>query len=72
MGGIVTKYDVGLCADSQDAEDVTSKLAAMIADEDMRKRMGQNGLKAIREEFNWTESEKRLLKLYGEVLSDGK
>ena len=68
LGGVVKKYDVGLCADSKDPGDIAAKLNTLISDRQMRIRMGQNGLKAIREEFNWGESEKRLLEIYEGVL----
>ena len=69
LSSIVTKYDVGLCADSQDPADIAAKLGTMIADKAMRERMSRNGLKVIKEEFNWAESEKRLLGLYREILA---
>ncbi len=69
LSSVVTKYDIGLCADSKDPKDIAEKLNTLISDKQMRVRMGQNGLKVIREEFNWVESEKRLMKVYEDVLS---
>jgi 1,2-diacylglycerol 3-alpha-glucosyltransferase len=68
LGGVVTKYNVGLCADSRDPKDIAVQLDALISDEQMRMRMGQNGLKAIREEFNWDESAKRLIEVYRSIV----
>jgi len=69
LGSVVTKYNVGLCADSKDPKDIAAQLDALISDKQMRVRMGQNGLKAIGEEFNWDESEKRLLEIYAGIVS---
>ncbi len=66
---IIDTYKVGLCANSQDAKDIAEKLNTLILDKQMRERMGQNGLKVAREEFNWGESEKRLIKVYEDTLS---
>ena len=68
LSSVVTKYDVGLCADSKDPNDIAAKLNTLISDKQMRVRMEQNGLRAIREEFNWDESEKRLLEIYEGIL----
>ena len=69
LSSVVTKYDVGLCADSKDPKDIAAKLNTLISDKQMRIRMGQNGLRVIREQSNWAESEKRLLEVYESVLS---
>ena len=34
------------------------------------KRMGENGRRAIKEEFNWAEEEKKLLALYEDILKN--
>ncbi len=66
---MVTKYEVGLCADSKKPKDIAAKFNTLISDKQMRIRMGQNGLRVIREQFNWAESGKRLLEVYKGVLS---
>ena len=67
--GVVTKYDFGLCADSEDPKDIAAKLNTLISDGKLRKRMGQNGLKVTKKEFNWGESERILIDLYEGILS---
>jgi len=37
--------------------------------EEMR-RMGENGRRAVKEEFNWGVEEKKLFALYEEILKD--
>lgn len=69
LGGFVSKYEVGLCADSRDPKDIARKLEMMIADRQMRIRMGENGLKAVKKEFNWDESARRLLEVYHDVIT---
>ncbi|MFC2066083.1 glycosyltransferase family 4 protein [Chloroflexota bacterium] len=64
LNGVVTKHGFGLCADPKDPEDIAAKLNTLISDKQARLRMGQNGLRAIQGEFNWDESEKRLIELY--------
>ena len=61
---IVDTYEVGLCADSQDSGDIAEKLEVLISDHQMRKRLGQNGVKVAQEEFNWSQSQEKLLEIY--------
>ena len=62
---IVDTYEVGLCANSQDPRDIAEKLNTLISDKQMRVRLGQNGLRVVREQFNWDESAKILTEVYG-------
>ena len=68
LSSVVTKYDVGLCADAKDPKDIAAKLNTLISDKEMRLRMGQNGLRVVREQFNWDESAKRLIEVYEGIL----
>lgn len=64
---IIDTYEAGLCADSQDPKDIAKKLNILIADGQMRKRMGQNGWIIAGDKFNWNNSEKILLNLYANI-----
>lgn len=67
---IVDTYEVGLCANSQDPCDIAKNLNILILDERLRKKMGRNGTKIIRDKFNWKNSEELLLSLYKGVTKE--
>ncbi len=64
---IVDTYEVGLCADSQSPGDIAAKLNILISNEEKRDFMGRRGLDIANKRFNWSQSEKALLKLYSDV-----
>ena len=66
---IIDKYEVGLCANSKDPKDIAKKLNTLISEREMRLKMGQNGLKLAREEFNWGKSSEKLAGIYEDVFS---
>jgi len=65
---IIEKHEVGLCADSQDPEDIAAKLTVLIADGGMRQRMGKNGAELAQRELSWRQSEETLLDVYGTLV----
>ena len=57
VGGVpsvVTNNVNGLLVDDPlDRDDIAAMVDRLLADEDLRRRMGQTGLKMAREEFSW-------------------
>lgn len=65
---MIEKYRMGICVDPTDADDL-AKAISYIADHPKEAaEMGQNGLRAVKEEFNWGTAEKTLLALYEDIL----
>ncbi len=66
---IIDKYDCGICIDPQSEEQLTEAISYLLAHPEEAKRMGENGRKAVKEEFNWGVEEKKLLQLYEDLLA---
>ncbi len=67
LSSVVNKFHLGLCADARNPKDIAAKLRMMIHDADMRFRFRQNGLKAVRDYFNWGVSEQALFGIYASL-----
>jgi len=51
--GIVDKYRCGVCANPNDPESVEKAVRYLVENKKVAYQMGQNGRKAVLEEFNW-------------------
>lgn len=63
------KYGFGICVDPDNVDEIADAIQYLLDHPDETKRMGENGRKAVKEEFNWGVEEKKLLRLYKEILS---
>ena len=64
---IVGKSQCGVCVDPLNPRDIAEKIKYLIDNPDVAQKMGENGMKAIREEYNWDKESEKLLKIYGEL-----
>ena len=64
MAEILTTYDAGRVVASLEPEAMAEAISAILADEDARRRMCENGWRAAREEFRWDVEQGQLLHLY--------
>ncbi|NBJ14322.1 MAG: glycosyltransferase family 4 protein [Dehalobacter sp. 4CP] len=60
----LTSYNSGIIVDPTKPEDIAKGLGILLADPRLCKEMGDNGIKAVREEYNWGKMEEKLLKIY--------
>lgn len=67
---MVEQYGFGICARPDDPDDIARAIKYVLDHPDEAKRMGANGRKAIKEEFNWGVEEKKLLALYKSILGE--
>ncbi len=65
---IIKKYQFGLVANPTNVIEISEKIRHILNNPEEAKRMGENGRKAIKEEFNWEKEEKKLVSLYERVL----
>ena len=65
---IAKKYHIGLCVDPADPAQVADAITYLLEHPDEARQMGENGRRAIQEEFNWGVEEKKLLALYENIL----
>lgn len=61
---IIEKYKCGMVVDSRNVDYIVKSLQYLIDNPKEAYEMGQNGMKAIKEKFNWTIEENNLYKLY--------
>ena len=63
----VEKYKCGICVDPKNKNEVCSAIRYLITHPAIARSMGENGRRAVREEFNWESNSQALLKLYSEL-----
>lgn len=63
----VSKYGFGLAVDPENIEEIVNAINFLISNPEKAKKMGENGRRAVLEEFNWQIEEKKLLALYSEL-----
>ncbi|QCE41152.1 glycosyltransferase family 4 protein [Psychroserpens sp. NJDZ02] len=65
---IVEDYDCGICVDPESSEEIRAAIKELIDKPKKAQKMGENGKKAVMNKFNWASEEKKLIKLYEEIL----
>lgn len=75
VGGIenvVIKNETALLVDSNDYTDYAAQLLRLIEDDELRKRLGNNGWEFVREKFHFTRMIKEVSLLYKQLLTKRK
>ncbi len=71
LNRIVSDARCGLVYRSGDADSFARRLVEMWSDPDRMRRMGEAGLRAVTEKYNWAEAGRNLLKIYRSFLTSG-
>ncbi len=66
----VKKHEIGLIVDGDDPDEIRRAIARLRDDENLRKRLGENGRRLVEQEYNWENMVKRLLKIYENMEKD--
>lgn len=66
----VQRYHCGICVKPDDAEQIASAIRYLLEHPEEAKQMGENGRRAVKEEFNWGVEETKLLALYKDILNN--
>lgn len=66
----VDRYQCGICVDPANVDEIADAIRYLLDNPEEAKRMGENGRRAVKEEFNWGVEEKKLLALYEDILKD--
>jgi len=64
---IVGKSQCGVCVDPLNPRDIAEKIQYLMNNPDIARKMGESGMKAVREEYNWNKESEKLLKIYGQL-----
>lgn len=67
---IVEKYQFGVCVDPENMDEIAGAIRYLLDYPEEARQMGENGRRAVKEEFNWGVEEKRLLALYEDILKE--
>ncbi|QSZ41442.1 glycosyltransferase [Sulfurimonas aquatica] len=65
---IVDDANCGLCVNPLEPEEITNAIDYLISNDEVAKRMGENGKKAVIEKYNWRIEEKKLYELYESIV----
>lgn len=66
---IIGEYNCGICVDPENVDEIANAIKFLLDNPDEARRMGQNGRRAVKEEFNWGVEEQKLFKLYKDILN---
>jgi glycosyltransferase involved in cell wall biosynthesis len=64
---LIVDAGCGLLVDPENTAEVAAAIEHLLQHPEEAKSMGQRGLKAVRERYNWSMMEKKLLALYKEL-----
>lgn len=64
---IVDKWHCGIYVDPNDVDAIATAIRYLCDHPDEAQQMGQNGRRAVEEEYNWSSQEMTLLERYGEI-----
>ena len=67
---MVDKHRCGICVDPESVDEIAHALTYLRDHPDEAREMGENGRRAVKEEFNWGVEEKKLLALYEDILNE--
>lgn len=67
---IIETPNTGICVDPLNKIAVMDAMKTVLSDENLASTMSSNGVKAIRNHYNWKNEEQKLLKLYENLLSN--
>lgn len=62
------KYHFGICVDPANVDEIAEAIRYLLDHPDEARQMGENGRRAVNEEFNWGAEEKKLIALYEDIL----
>ncbi|MEJ6791720.1 MAG: glycosyltransferase [Lacinutrix sp.] len=66
---VVERHNVGFCIDPFSAEELADKIEILLMDDSLVKTMGENGIKAVLDQFNSKHEEIKLFNIYKKVLN---
>jgi len=67
---IIVGNDCGLCVDPLNPQAIAEAIDFLCENPMEAERMGKNGLRVVKEKYNWSTEEKKLINLYNKVLDN--
>ena len=75
VGGIkdiIIDGETGLLSKQKNSDSLAEKIICLLSDEQLRKKIIENGFKLVKEKFTWKVISDRFMNIYMEVIKDGK
>ncbi len=69
---LILDIGCGIPVDPTNPEEIAKAIEYLIEHPEEAKQMGENGRKAVLEKYNWEHEEKKLLRIYEELLNENK
>lgn len=66
----VEKYECGIAVDPYNPEEINEAITFLLENPEKAYEMGENGKRAVVEQLNWHEEEKKLIAWYKEILNN--
>ena len=63
----ITAYNSGIIVDPNDARSIADAILKLLDDPKLCKTLGENGIRAVRESYNWGNMEHKLLDIYASL-----
>lgn len=63
----VDRWHCGVCVEPENPDAIAAAVRYLLDHPEEARRMGENGRRAVEEEFNWSTEERKLLDLYAEL-----
>ena len=67
---ILEGNDCGICIDPESSKEIASVIDKLVDDPNLAKIMGERGIQAVNEKYNWSIEEIKLFKLYETLLGN--
>lgn len=64
---IIEKYKCGICINPLEPKEIAKAIEYIFKNPEEAKQMGENGINAVLEKYNWNIEEEKLLKVYKEL-----
>jgi len=61
---VVEKNNCGICINPMDPKELSEAIVLLLKDDAKAQEMGLNGIKAVKEKYNWDVEKYKLNKLY--------
>jgi glycosyltransferase involved in cell wall biosynthesis len=68
---IIEGADCGLCVDPEDPAEIALAIDRLVNHPDEARRMGENGRRAVLDRYNWPAEERKLIRLYRDMIGSG-
>lgn len=65
---IIQENNCGICVNPESSNEIAAAIEYLIQNQDIAKKMGENGKKMILSEYNWNIEEKKMLSFYKKIL----